>query len=138
MKGPVIVDTGPLVALINRRERDHEWVREQWGRIVAPLVTCEAVVSEGCFLLQGVDGGVAALTQLFERGVVRIAFNLADELLAISRLLKRYHSVPMSLADACLVRMAEHFSTASVLTLDSDFGIYRKNGRTVIPTLMPR
>ena len=138
MKGPVITDTGPLVALLNRRERQHAWAREQWSRIEAPAITCEAVISEGCFLLQGVDGGINALMQLVERRVVRIAFDLADELPAIAKLMKRYKNVPMSLADACLVRMAEQFPASTVLTLDSDFRIYRKSGREVIPTVMPQ
>jgi hypothetical protein len=75
--------------------------------------------------------------QLLERGVVAVRFNLADELAAVTRLLKKYASAPMSLADACLVRMAEQFSDSPVLTLDTGFRIYRKSGRTVIPTLMP-
>lgn len=138
MKGPVITDTGPLVALLNRRERHHAWAREQWARFEPPAVTCEAVISEGCFLLQGTEGGVHALMQLFDRGVVRIAFDLSTEFQAVTRLLKRYGDAPMSLADACLVRMAEQFSTSTVLTLDSDFRIYRKSGRAVIPTIMPQ
>ena len=138
MKGPVIVGTGPLVALVNRREQEHAWVREQWGGISPPALTCEAVISEGCFLLQDVHGGITALMRLLERDVVRVAFDLTDELPAVVKLLKRYSSVPMSLADACLVRMSEQFSQSPVLTLDSDFGNYRKNGRGVIPALIPR
>ncbi|HJQ81005.1 MAG TPA: hypothetical protein VJ828_13680, partial [Lacipirellulaceae bacterium] len=67
-----------------------------------------------------------------------IRFSLSDELPAVARLLKKYASVPMSLADACLVRMAEQHITSPILTLDTHFRIYRKSGRTVIPTLMPR
>ena len=137
MKAPVITDTGPQVALLNRRERKHAWAREQWTRVDPPALTCEAVLSEGCFLLQSIDGGVDGLMQLLRRGVVQIAFDLAEESPAIERLLKRYKNVPMSLADACLVRMAEQFPASTVLTLVGDFRIYRKSGREVIPTLMP-
>lgn len=137
MKGPVIADTGPLVALLNRRERHHAWAREHWSRVVPPAITCEAVISEACFLLQNVEGGVDALMQLMARGVVQVSFSMTENLPAITRLLKRYRSVPMSLADACLVRMAEQFSASPILTLDGDFRIYRKSGREVIPTLMP-
>jgi len=138
MKGPVIIDAGPLVAFLNRRERQHAWAREQFSLIEPPLVTCEAVMSEACFLVQNVDKGIDSLMQLLHQGVVTISFNLAGELPDVARLLKRYASVPMSLADACLVRMAEQFPKSAVLTLDSDFRIYRKSGRAVIPTLMPQ
>ena len=137
MKGPIITDTGPLVALLNRRERHHAWAREQFSLMRPPALTCEAVLSEASFLLRNVPSGVDALMQLVERGVVAIPFSLSDELPDIARLLKRYRSVPMSLADACLVRMAEQFTRSTIITLDRDFRIYRKSGRQVIPTLMP-
>jgi predicted nucleic acid-binding protein len=137
MKDPVIVDTGPVVAALNRREQHHAWAREQFGLISAPALTCEAVVSECCFLLRHVDSGVDALMQLLRRGVVAVTFTLSEEQPAVARLLKRYRSVPMSLADACLVRMAELHSESPVLTLDGDFSIFRKNGRQVIPLVTP-
>jgi uncharacterized protein len=137
MKGTVITDTGPLVALLNRRERQHEWAREQFSHISAPAFTCEAVISECCFLLRNIDSGVSALMQLIERGSITISFALSEEHLVVARLLKRYSSVPMSFADACLVRMSEKIANSSILTLDEDFRIYRKNGRAVIPTVMP-
>jgi predicted nucleic acid-binding protein len=138
MKGPVIIDTGPLVAFVNRREAANAWACEQFNRINPPFITCESVISECCFLLQRADKGVDNLMQLLERDVVAIRFDLADELRAVTRLLKRYASVPMSLADACLVRMVEQHSTSPVFTLDTHFRIYRKSGRTVIPTIMPQ
>jgi predicted nucleic acid-binding protein len=138
MKGPVIIDTGPFVAFLTRRARQYTWAREQFAVIAPPLLTCEAVISDACFLIQDVDQGTGPLLQLLERGVIVIDFNLAAELPAVSRLVKKYALVPMSLADACLVRMAELHTTSPVLTLDSDFRIYRKSGRTVIPTLMPK
>jgi uncharacterized protein len=133
----VIVDAGPLVALLNRRERHHEWSHEQFQQLRPPLLTCEAAISEACFLLRGVHGGVEALIQLLSRGIVTTPFCLADELASIARLLVRYRSIPMSLADACLVRMAEQYADGTVFSLDDHFRIYRKNGRLVIPTLMP-
>ena len=137
MSRPVIIDTGPLVAFLTRRERHYEWARQQFGLIEPPLVTCEAVITETCFLVQNTDKGVESVMDLLHRGVVVTRFNLADELPAVSRLLTKYASAPMSLADACLVRMAELFSESPVLTLDGDFRLYRKSGRAVIPTRMP-
>ncbi len=137
MKVAIIADTGPLVALLNRRERHHEWAREQFGLVGPPALTCEAVLSEACFLLGDIHGGMDALMQLVKRGVLAVGFHLDDELPSVMRLLARYRSVPMSLADACLVRMAEQHASSVVLTLDRHFTVYRKSGRLVIPTLMP-
>ncbi len=64
-------------------------------------------------------------------------FRVEEEALALRRLLQRYDSMEISLADACLIRMSEQFPRSMVLTLDSDFSIYRRHGRQVIPSLRP-
>ena len=137
MRRYVILDTGPLVALLNRRDRHHGWAREQWTHIAPPLLTCEAVLAEACFLVRRFDGGQAAVLALASRGVLDLSFHVAEETTAVSRLLKKYQDVPMSLADACLVRMAERCAESVVFTMDSDFMVYRKNGRQLIPMLAP-
>jgi uncharacterized protein len=103
----VIVDTGPLVAFLNGRDRHHAWVAGVLDRIAPPLLTCDSVLSEACFLLQDVRGGSDAVLELVSRGIVRPTFRLDTELEAVRRLIAKYSSVPMSLADACLVRMTE-------------------------------
>lgn len=133
----LILDTGPLVALLNRRDRHHDWAAEQWSHAAPPLLTCEPVIAEACFLVQPFAGAQPAVLDLITRGILDLSFRLADESKAVSRLLKKYRDVPMSLADACLVRMAELHAHGVVLTLDSDFSIYRKNRRQVIPTVTP-
>lgn len=133
----VILDTGPLVALLNRKDRHHAWAETVWGEVEAPLLTCEAVVAESCYLLRGLDGGSSAVLELIRRGAVALAFSLADESAAVARLIKRYRGVPISFADACLVRMSELFTGSEVLTVDGDFRVYRRQGRGVIPTWMP-
>ena len=137
MKPQIILDTGPLVALLNRGDRHHRWAMDQWAQIVPPLLTCEAVLAEACFLVRRFPGGQAAVLDLVQRGVLDVSFRLIEETETILRLLRKYRDVPMSLADGCLVRMAERRAAGVVLTLDSDFSIYRKNGRQVIPTLAP-
>ena len=133
----VILDTGPLVALLNRRDRYHKWAADQWSRAAPPLFTCEPVLAEACFLVQPFAGGQAAVLDLVHRGVVDLSFHLTDEASSVSRLLHKYRDARMSLAAGCLVRMAELHAEGVVLTLDSDFGIYRKNGRQVIPSITP-
>jgi predicted nucleic acid-binding protein len=131
------LDAGPLVAFLNRRDRYHAWATEQLAGVRPPLLTCEAVLSEACFLLRRLDGAVDAVFRLLERGLICVGLRLADEAPSVRRLLARYRRVPMSLADACLVRLAELHADSAVLTLDHDFRIYRKSGRQTIPTLIP-
>jgi uncharacterized protein len=133
----LLVDAGPLVALLNRRDRQHMWVREVLDTIVTPVVTCEAVISEACFLLSRISGGQGALLELLTNHVVAVDFQLSSELSAVQSLMQKFATVPMSLADACLVRMSELRTSSVILTLDSDFRIYRRNRRQIIPTIMP-
>ena len=133
----VLVDTGPLVALLNRRDHHHAWARETLSAIAPPLKTCEAVISEACFLVRHLRGGPDAVLDLAGRGVLEVTFRLEPELVPVRKLMTRYASLPMSLADACLVRMAELDPKATVLTFDGDFRVYRRHGRQAIPSLMP-
>jgi predicted nucleic acid-binding protein len=133
----VLIDTGAIVAFLDRRDLWHEWAREQMAEIAPPLLTCEAVISEATFLLRRLPGGPQAMLGLLEQGVVAIRFALADHLSRVSDLMRRYADTPMSLADGCLVRMSEILSGSLVFTLDSDFRIYRRHGRQAIPLLIP-
>ena len=137
MKRQVILDTGPLVAFLNARDKYHEWAEAQWAQIQPPLLTCEAVISEACFLLRQWEEGANSVFELLQRKVLAISFCLADHIVPVTVLLKRYGNVPISLADACLVRMAELKDSSSIMTLDADFRIYRKHKRKVIPLLAP-
>ena len=137
MKQGVLVDTGPLVAFLNKRDRFHDWTAAQWNQIAAPMLTCEAVVSESCFLLSRFKSGADRIMQMIQREIIMISFRLDENIDPVKKLLFKYRSVPMSVADACLVRMSELHSNSYVFTLDSDFNLYRKNGRQVIPSLMP-
>lgn len=137
MKGRVLVDTGPLVAFLNRHDQFHAWVRDQFGAIEPPLLTCEAVLTESCSLLGRLRGGPEALMKLLSAGALAVPFQLHQETAPVAKLLRKYADVPIALADACLVRMAELVAESAVLTLDQDFRIYSKLGRQVIPTILP-
>ncbi len=138
MRRCVLLDTGPLVAVINRSDKFHSWTTTQWANIEPPLLTCEAVISEACFLLRNVYGGQEAVINLVKSGVFNIPFRLDEEAVIIAELIKTYKSVPMSLADACLVRMSEQYIDSFLLTFDSDFLIYRRNKNQIIPVIMPQ
>jgi len=137
MKGGVLVDTGPLVACFIRKDSFHAWSRAQLARIAPPLLTCEAVLAEACFLVRHCPGGSETILELLRREIVRVAFHIEDHADAVRKLMARYANVPMSLADACLVRMAELKPDATLLTLDSDFRIYRRHGRHALSLIMP-
>lgn len=137
MKGRVIVDTGPLVALLNRNDSHHAWVMQQLRDIAPPLITCEAVLTEATYLTRETPGARAALIEMIGEEFLVIGMALADHHSAILRMVKRYSDLPMSMADACVVRLAELHPQSPVLTLDSDFSAYRKNGRQVIEVLRP-
>jgi len=138
MKTRILLDTGPLVAFLNRRDRYHVWARGEWGQCSPPLLTCEAVLSEACFLLRQIVPGGNPVLDLVRRGIVEIAFSLRDQVEPIRKLMEKYRTVPMSLADACLVRMTEFCAESAVLTLDTDFRLYRRHGRQVVPCIMPQ
>lgn len=133
----VLIDTGPVVALLNRKDHYHRWVTETLGTLEPPLLTCESVLSEACFLLREIDQGPQAVLALVARTIVVPSFPLHDEAAAVATLMKKYADVPMALADACLVRMTELHRDTALLTLDGDFRIYRRNRRETIPILAP-
>ncbi|WP_193198156.1 type II toxin-antitoxin system VapC family toxin [Nostoc sp. MG11] len=137
MKQEVLLDTEAIVALVNRREQFHQWVTNQFKQIEPPLLTCEAVITEACFLLQNVYGGEAAVISFLQKGIIHPPFRLNEEVFAVEELMQRYQSVPMSLADACLVRMAQLYPKSELLTFDSDFRIYRQNRNQLIYVIMP-
>lgn len=137
MKGAVLLDTGPLVTFLAAGVGHHDWVCDQWKRLHPPLLTCEPVLTEAAFLLKREGVETDALFALLERGVLRIGLEIEDQIADLRTLMRRYRDRPMSLADACLVRLAELHPNGVVFTLDADFRIYRRYGNKVIPVLMP-
>jgi uncharacterized protein len=133
----VLVDTGPIVAFLKAQDNYHAWAKAEWSKLVPPLLTCEVVIAEACFLVRDLHNGSEAVLALVQRGIIEIAFDLDQEVEALTELISRYNSVPMSLADACLVRMSELYPQSSLLTLDSDFRIYRKNRKELLSVIMP-
>jgi predicted nucleic acid-binding protein len=135
MAGSVLVDAGFLIALLSRRDRHHAWAAAQSPGLSLPWKTCEAVLSEAFHLLGA--RGRPGLATLLRRGAVVSAFDLACELDRVLNLMQKYAQVPMSLADACLVRMSETLTDPVILTTDTDFRIYRRHSRHVVPSVTP-
>lgn len=133
----IIADAGVIVAYLDKRDAHHQWTFEQMKTLPAPYSVCEAVIVESCFLLSRLHNGKRNVLAMLKAGFLEIDFSLSNEVEAIESLLAKYENVPMSLADACLVRMSELADDSAVFTLDSDFHIYRKNGRQKIDLIIP-
>jgi predicted nucleic acid-binding protein len=131
----IIADSSALVAFISRDDQHYGWMAAQAASLPAPWLTCEPALTE-TFHLVG-DKGESQLKALLRRGAVVTAFDLGKELESVLNLMDKYASVPMSLADACLVRMSETLPDPVVVTTDTDFKIYRRHSRLVVPCLMP-
>jgi uncharacterized protein len=133
---PVLLDTGVIVALLDRSERLHERCAEAVQEIEAPLVTCEAVIAESCYLLRNLAGASEAVIENVATGIFQIPFQLSQEAAGVKQVLRKYRDRRMDLADACLIRLADEFGSGDILTLDGDFSIYRW-GRNKAFRMMP-
>jgi len=131
----VIADSSALVALVRHDDQHHRWLNASIDALPSPWRTCEAALSE-TFHLVGVRGA-PKIKEMLRRGAVVLSFDLAAELEVVLALMDKYADVPMSLADACLVRMSETLPEPVVLTTDADFKIYRRHSRQVVPCVMP-
>lgn len=135
MAGSVLVDAGFLVALLRRRDVHHLWAATQAATLVPLWSTCEAVLSEAYRFLENTD--VRGLSTLLRRGALAAPFDLTKHIEPVLGLMDKYANVPMSLADACLVRMTEILDDPVVLTTDEDFRVYRRHSRQVVPCVLP-
>jgi len=131
----VLADAGFVVALLSSRDNHHEWAVTQASEFPPPWSTCEAVLSEAFHLLG--DRGVASLGALLRRRALLVTFELAENVEPVVKLIEKYADLPMSLADACLVRMTETLADPVVLTTDEDFRVYRRHSRQVVPCVTP-
>ena len=137
MTGAVLVDTGALVALLDRSDAWHEWAVGVFKTLQPPLLTCQAVLAETWHLLGESGPSRTALSRLHKIGVLRVVLDFEPMSTSLWRLLEKYADTPMDFADACLVTLAEGDAQARVWTTDSDFLIYRRHGRPAIPLLAP-
>jgi len=129
-----IADTGYLVALLRREDEHHEWAAELSGEFQLPLLTCEAVLAEAAFHLQS----SASVLKMLQREALRVSFDCSSNLDQLQYLATRYADRQPDLADLCLIRMSELYPRHTILTTDeSDFRVYRRNKREVIPILCP-
>jgi predicted nucleic acid-binding protein len=134
---PVLLDTGPIVAMLDRSERRHADCADIVSRMDAPLVTCEAVIAEACYLLREIKGAAEAVLENVECGNFLLPYRVTGRADKLARLIKKYADRPMDFADACLVDLAGELTTAQVLTLDADFRFYRWGRNRAFELLLP-
>ena len=132
-----LTDSGPLIALLDRSDEHHEWAAEQFSHFSSPLLTCEGAITEATHLL--CDAGVQpwGVLELIERKIVSVQFDLEPNLDRVLSLMKKYADTPMDFVDACLVSMTEARRDCRLLTVDSDFRVYRRFERQTIPLITP-
>ncbi|MBI3817154.1 MAG: PIN domain-containing protein [Planctomycetes bacterium] len=126
-----------MIALLDSSEFHHEWAVELIQTLEPPIFACEPVLAEAERLLRRRRLPSAGLFAMVGSGALDVGFRISNHVAPISILMKRYSNIPMSLADACLVRMAELTQDSAIWTLDRDFNVYRRHGRSVLPLMMP-
>ena len=131
-----LLDTSVIVALLDRSERYHQQCVESLSGLSGSLVTSEACVTEACYLLREAQAAPDAVIANVARGIFQIPLHLIDQAAAVRKLLKKYRDVPMDLADACLVDLADRLGRGQILTLDRDFNIYRWHARRKFDALI--
>lgn len=137
MDDAILVDTGPIVALLIARDQYHAWAKNEWAKLKPPLLTCEPVLSEAQHIIHRLGGDPLVVIEFVRRGLLIPSFRVESEIDALIKLERTYADVPMSLADACLVRMSELAPRSRVMTTDADFIKYRRNRRQLIPLICP-
>ncbi len=129
-----IADTGLLLAFLNRTDRFHRWALEAIRDVEEPLLTCEAVLAETAFRAES----SALVLGLLTRGMLRVAFNVEENVDHLITLAHRYQDCRPDFADLCLIRMSELHPHHTIITIDeNDFRVYRRNKRDTIPLLCP-
>lgn len=133
----MLLDTGVIVALLDRGERRHTFCAQVVHALTAPLVTCEAVIAESCYLLRRMAGASEAILENVAAGTFQIPFQLSRDARGVQRILRKYGDREIDLADACLIHLAGEIGSGDILTLDSDFQVYRWGARKPFRLLIP-
>src|SRR5260370_1229154 len=134
---PVLLDTGVIVALLDRRESRHHDCVNAIESLRQPLMTCEAVITESCHLLDHISGAPEAVVENVAAGLFQIPFQLSEVASLIQAIVRKYHDTPADFADACLIHMADELGTGDILTLDRHFQHYRWRRNRSFRLLVP-
>ncbi len=122
----ILVDAGPLVALVDRSDKHHAWAVATFRSLREPLGTVWPVLTEAVYLVRDAPRAAQQVLSLIEFGGVQLLPLDQGDIPRIRTLMEKYGDLPMDLADAALVRVAERESLRRVFTIDRrDFSVYR-------------
>jgi uncharacterized protein len=136
MRG-AIVDTGPLVAFLDRAEHHHRWVAERIEELDAPLLVCEPVLAETMHLLARFSRAQDALFGLLENGALKITFHIDEHISACASCIRNIGTCRCRSPMRVYCADGRIYERHAVLTLDSDFSVYRKHGRVPLALIHP-
>jgi predicted nucleic acid-binding protein len=134
---PVLLDTGVIVALLNRRDHHHKRCVDALSALRRPIATCEAVIGESCYMVQSIPEAIHRVLANVADGTFQIPFQLAGCAAEVEGILRKYRDMPADFADACLIAMANQLGTGDILTLDSDFKHYRWRRNRAFNLMIP-
>lgn len=133
----ILVDAGPLVALVDASDQHHSRCVDALRSFREPMATVWPPLTEAMYLLADLPKAQEALWEMLERGALRLLTLDTGDVPRIRELMKKYSNRPMDLADAALLRVAEREGIRKIFTLDRrDFSVYRLHGR-IRPSLLP-
>ncbi|TVR18015.1 MAG: PIN domain-containing protein [Balneolaceae bacterium] len=133
----IFIDTGPVVAFLNKNDQHHSFVEQQMRNYPPPFYICEAVVTESFFLMSRVPNGEEKLIELLETPHIQLESSYSNQPRQIHEFVKKYSNIPMSFADACLVQMAEKSKDSLIFTIDRGFQMYRSSNGNPLSLISP-
>ena len=129
MSASALVDTGAIVAFLDKRDQWHPACQEAFRQVALPLLTSEAVLTEFFYFVRVRSYDARTAWRFVRSGMVQLASMTDSDLPALSQLMHQYHDRPMDFADATLVHLAQRESLNTILTVDvGDFQTYRIGG----------
>lgn len=134
---PVLLDTSVIVAWLNRRDDHHKRCVEALADLRQPIATCEAVITESCYMVRSIPAAIDRVLANVADGTFRMPFQLSGCAPEIEGILQKYRDTPADFSDACLIAMASQLGTGDILTLDSDFKQYRWRRNRTFNLLIP-
>jgi uncharacterized protein len=129
MAASILIDTGPMLAMINRRDRWHKRCSAILPHLPLPFLTSEAVLTELLYMVRADPGTTRSAWNFVNSGAVTLGVIGDQDLPALATLMKQYADVPMDFADATLVYLAQRERLNTIFTINSDFLVYRITGR---------